>query len=275
MRSRLVLLIAILALFVGVFGLRDLLDQRSSTHEVTETSPMSLVVEEHVSVWQVAEDITKGSAIRTDQVVKIQMPLSEAMPKGVKQDTEIDFSPSTLTNRDLSIGMLVLPEYQVKVGQAGYVDLLVTDGMTPYPLQVGDKNLINDYIRPGSYIDILTVSSPNDNLAANNDKPRNFNGVTVNMFMKRVKVLNVDNQDNDAITARAPANKEGFTTVVIEVMPDQLPKLALAQRTMHIEVYRSQTYRHSTYVEVRNIMDNYTGIQEFRGNGSVAGSSIQ
>jgi pilus assembly protein CpaB len=43
---------------------------------------------------------------------------------------------------------------------------------------------------------------------------------------------------------------------------------------MHIEVYRSQTYRQSTYVEVRNIMDNYVGIEEFRGKTAMPGEAL-
>jgi pilus assembly protein CpaB len=94
------------------------------------------------------------------------------------------------------------------------------------------------------------------------------------MFLKQVKVLNIDNDDGNSVTARAPTKELGFTTVVIEVNPDDLPRLALAQRTMHIEIYRSQTYRQSTYVEVRNIMDNYVGIEEFRGKTAMPGEAL-
>ncbi|WP_353496040.1 Flp pilus assembly protein CpaB [Vibrio sp. CB1-14] len=273
MRSRLVLLIAVLALVIGAFGLLDMLNQKSTPQAQAEVVPVQ-PVEEHVSAWRVSSDIAKGTPIQTEQVVKVQLPMSKALAHGVKQDTHIDFSPSTLTNRALEIGTIVLPEYQVKAGQPGYIDLLVTEGMTPYPLQVSDKNLINDYIRPGTYIDILTVSSPNNNLAANTDKPRSFKGVNANMFLKQVKVLNIDNDDDNSVTARAPTKELGFTTVVIEVNPDDLPRLALAQRTMHIEIYRSQTYRQSTYVEVRNIMDNYVGIEEFRGKTAMPGEAL-
>ena len=88
------------------------------------------------------------------------------------------------------------------------------------------------------------------------------------MFLKHVKVLNIGNDDTSdrSITARSPSKEDGLTTVVIEVSPDELPRLALAQRTMHIEIYRSQTYMQPEFAEVRNIIDNYTGIVELRGN---------
>ncbi|PTQ11990.1 Flp pilus assembly protein CpaB [Vibrio splendidus] len=266
MRSRLVLLVAIAALIVGALGVVDLFKsepQSTTTAEVVEEKN-----EEHVAVWMTTEPYEKGRAIDAQGVVKQQLPLSQALTVGVREDAQISFAPSTLLNRSLNAGEVVLPEYQVMPGQPGYIDLLVTEGMTLYPLKVSDKNLINDYIRPGTSIDILTVSSPNDNLAGNIDKPKRFRGVKASMFLKNVKVLNIGNDatGDSSITARAPSKEDGLTTVVIEVSPDELPKLALAQRTMHIEIYRSQTYTQPEYAEVRNIIDNYTGIAELRGN---------
>ena len=269
MRSRLVLLVAIAALIVGALGVVDLLKS-----EPQPTTTAEVVVEEkneeHVAVWMTTEPYEKGRAIDAQGVVKQQLRLSEALTLGVREDAQISFSPSILLNRSLSAGEVVLPEYQVTPGQPGYIDLLITEGMTLYPLKVSDKNLINDYIRPGTSIDILTVSSPNDNLAGIIDKPKRFRGVKASMFLKNVKVLNIGNDatGDSSITARAPSKEDGLTTVVIEVSPDELPKLALAQRTMHIEIYRSQTYTQPEFAEVRNIIDNYTGIAELRGNES-------
>ncbi|MFA0193515.1 Flp pilus assembly protein CpaB [Vibrio artabrorum] len=267
MRSRLVLLIAIVALVVGAIGVVDLFKSKTEPTVATE-QVIDNKNEEHVAVWMTTQAYERGEAISAQGVVKKQLPLSEALTFGVREDTEIELSPSILLNRSLKPGDAVLPEYQVEPGEPGYIDLLVTEGMTLYPLEVSDKNLINDYIRPGSFIDILTVSSPNDNLAKNAEKPERFKGMRASMFLKHVKVLNIGgtSDSNSAVTALAPTKEDGLATVVVEVTPDDLAKLALAQRTMHIEIYRSQTYKHHGDIEVRNIIDNYTGIEELRGN---------
>ena len=266
MRSRLVLLVAIVALIVGALGVIDLF--KSDPQPIATAAVVENTNEEYVAVWMTTEAYEKGHAISAQGVVKQQLPLNEALALGVREDAQISFSPSILLNRSLDLGDIVLPEYQVSPGQPGYIDLLVTEGMTLYPLEVSDQNLINDYIRPGSFIDILTVSSPNDNLAQNIDKPKRFKGVKASMFLKHVKVLNIgdDAKGDSSVTARSPSKENGLTTVVIEVKPDDLAKLALAQRTMHIEIYRSQTYNKPEYAEVRNVIDNYTGIEELRGN---------
>ncbi|MGR2703508.1 RcpC/CpaB family pilus assembly protein [Vibrio campbellii] len=266
MRSRLVLLVAIVALIVGALGVIDLF--KSDPQPIATAAVVENTNEEYVAVWMTTEAYEKGHAISAQGVVKQQLPLNEALALGVREDAQISFSPSILLNRSLELGDVVLPEYQVSPGQPGYIDLLVTEGMTLYPLEVSDQNLINDYIRPGSFIDILTVSSPNDNLAQNIDKPKRFKGVKASMFLKHVKVLNIgdDAKGDSSVTARSPSKENGLTTVVIEAKPDDLAKLALAQRTMHIEIYRSQTYNKPEYAEVRNVIDNYTGIEELRGN---------
>ncbi|WP_051117970.1 Flp pilus assembly protein CpaB [Vibrio campbellii] len=266
MRSRLVLLVAIVALIVGALGVIDLF--KSDPQPIAAAAVVENTNEEYVAVWMTTEAYEKGHAISAQGVVKQQLPLNEALALGVREDAQISFSPSILLNRSLDLGDVILPEYQVSPGQPGYIDLLVTEGMTLYPLEVSDQNLINDYIRPGSFIDILTVSSPNDNLAQNIDKPKRFKGVKASMFLKHVKVLNIgdDAKGDSSVTARSPSKESGLTTVVIEVKPDDLAKLALAQRTMHIEIYRSQTYNKPEYAEVRNVIDNYTGIEELRGN---------
>lgn len=264
MRSRIVLLIAIVALVLGVVGGVQSLNRSAPKPEPT----VEVEKEEYITVWLANEGVVKGQPLATSMVTKTQMPLSQTLELGIKQDVELDFNPSTLTNRDIVRGEAIMSEYQTKKDAPGYVDLLITEGKTLYPLVVSEKNLINDYIRPGSYVDILTVSSPQDNLSGNINKPKKFQGVRAKMFLKNIKVLNIGSDTEQPIKARSPSQQSDTITVVIEVEPDDLARLALAQRTMHIEIYRSQQYTKPTMAEVRNVIDNYVGIQEFRGKSS-------
>ncbi len=193
MRQRLVFVIALIALVVGIIGFMGLFEKPKQITASDE--PQETVVEEvYVSVWRVNNDLKKGQKLTTDMVDKAQLPLSQALQLGIKADVKLDFNPSTLLNRALKAGDVVLAEYQTKQGAPGYVDLLITEGMTLYPLRVNASNMVNDYIRPGTYIDILTVSSPTVNLASSSDKPRHFTGVKADMFLKHVKVLDLGGQ---------------------------------------------------------------------------------
>ncbi|GAM66530.1 flp pilus assembly protein rcpC/cpaB [Vibrio sp. JCM 19236] len=74
------------------------------------------VTEQFVAVWSLNRSLFRGQPISTSDVTKQQLALQDALAYGIKQDTVIDFSPSTLLNRDLSKGEIILPEYQTPQG---------------------------------------------------------------------------------------------------------------------------------------------------------------
>ncbi len=117
MRSRLVLLVAIVALIVGALGVVDLFKSQPQPEAVAEV--VDNKDEQHVAVWMTTEAYEKGHAISAQGVIKQQLPLSEALTLGVREDAQISFSPSVLLNRSLNPGDVVLPEYQVSPGQPG------------------------------------------------------------------------------------------------------------------------------------------------------------
>jgi pilus assembly protein CpaB len=55
---------------------------------------------------------------------------------------------------------------------------------------------------------------------------------------------------------------------VIEVTPDDLAKLSLAQRTMYLEIYRSQHYLKNPDIQINDIIRGYNGVTELRGSSS-------
>ncbi|WP_305417427.1 hypothetical protein [Photobacterium leiognathi] len=59
--------------------------------------------------------------------------------------------------------------------------------------------------------------------------------------------------------------KAAQITIVIEVHPDDLAKLALAQRTMYLEIYRSQQYRRTPNIQINDVIRGYNGVTELRG----------
>ncbi len=93
------------------------------------------------------------------------------------------------------------------------------------------------------------------------------------MLLRNVKVLSVGKaDDDDRVKATAEPSAEGYTTVIIEIPPEEVARLALAQRTMHLEVYRALPHDQAVYADVTNVMDNYFGIEELRGSNKNSGS---
>ncbi|MCW8344518.1 Flp pilus assembly protein CpaB [Vibrio sp. ZSDZ65] len=270
MRSRIIFFVALIAILVGGYGIYDsvLKNKDKSSVVVNEIAPQPKKDSvEYITVWRTLNNIDRGESIANDALKREQMLLTDALDEGLRSDVELDFSPSTLFNRDLPQGALILPEYITRENDPGYIDLLVTEGMTLYPLVVSNKNLISDFIRPGERIDILTVSSPSSNLSGAIEKPIRFKGVTATLFLQNIKVLNMGGEDSEQkLKPVAGKSEDGFTTIIIEIPPTEVARLALAQRTMHLEVYRSREYEEPVYADVRNVMSNYIGIEEMRGS---------
>ncbi|MGF1747829.1 MULTISPECIES: Flp pilus assembly protein CpaB [Vibrio] len=270
MRSRIIMFVALIAILVGGYGIYEsvLNSNKGAPIVVKEESPrLEEDSVEYITVWRANQNIDRGEVITTDALKREQMPLTVALDEGLRSDVELDFSPSTLFNRNILQGSLVLPEYITRENDPGYIDLLVSEGMTLYPLVVSNKNLISDFIRPGERIDILTVSSPSSNLSGAVEKPIRFKGVTATLFLQNIKVLNMGGEDEESkLKPVAAKSDDGFTTIIIEIPPTEVARLALAQRTMHLEVYRSREYEEPVYADVRNVMSNYIGIEEMRGS---------
>ncbi|NQZ51289.1 MAG: pilus assembly protein CpaB [Moritella sp.] len=264
MNSKVIFIVAFLAVVSGIYGVVDILFL--TTEKVDVPAQVAAVKEErYVTFWRAKQSLIKGESLVVSMVQREQVLLSEALALGIKQDVTLDFQPSTLMNTQVNAGELVFVEYQTGKEQAGYLDLLIIDGMTLYPLTISSKNLISGYIKPGDSIDILAISSPNMNLSNTTNELEIFAGVTASLLLEKVRVMSVNKNDSDIINPRMSSDGNSELTIVIEVKPDDLGRLALAQRTMYLEIVRSQTYLQPPYADVSDIIPNYNGVVELRG----------
>ncbi|MGF1727921.1 Flp pilus assembly protein CpaB [Photobacterium nomapromontoriensis] len=270
MNGKVIFLIAFLAVISGVYGLIGTL--RSSPERAENDAPERQV--HYVTLWRANTELAKGTPLTPARVTREQVEMGSALKLGFNEDVELDFTPTVLLNTSIKQGEWIWSEFQTRPEQPGYIDLLISEGMTLYPLQVTTRNLIANFIHPGDHIDILAVSSPKVNLAVNSDALPHFSGVEASIFLHNVKVMSIgtersrlldDEEANRAVSAQQVSDNEGKTTVVVEIAPSDIARLSLAQRTMHIEVYRSYRYQQPLHADVRDVIKNYTGIEELRG----------
>jgi len=217
MNTKVIFIIAFFAVITGVYGVIDTLIPKQEAQGIEEASVVNEDIQ-YITLWRAKKDLLKATPVLISQLKREQVVLNDAIQLGIKKDVKLDFTVTTLLNSNINQGELVLPEHQLSKGQTGYIDLLIDDGMTIYPLQITTKNLIENFIKPGDYIDIMTVSSPVNNLAESGKLSNDFRGVNASLFMKRIKVINIDYQVQPA-DAASNNQKEAniYTTVVIEV----------------------------------------------------------
>ncbi|YCO04287.1 Flp pilus assembly protein CpaB [Vibrio sp. VNB-15] len=271
MRSRLALFVAFLAVFVGGVGIfHNITSTQNQITTAEESRPARSAIDDiqYIQVWRAAVDLERGAPIDVNNVEREQLQLNIALEEGISSDIKLDFSPSTLLSKNIKQGQLVLPEYQVIESDPRYIDLLITEGMEPYSLLVSTRNLVQGYIRPGTYVDLLAVSSPQENLADEDNDAIDFSGVNAQLILQNVKVLSIggSTQDEDAVQSNVSSEDEHQVVIVLEVVPQAIAKLSIAQKTMHLEVYRSHKYKEPIFAEVRDVIGNYSGVTELRGS---------
>ncbi|MCR9941190.1 Flp pilus assembly protein CpaB [Vibrio owensii] len=271
MRSRLALFVAFLAVLVGGVGIFHNItstQNQNAIAEVNHSAKSAIDDVQYIQVWRAAVDLERGTPIDINNVEREQLQLNIALEEGISSDIKLDFSPSTLLNKNIKQGQLVLPEYQVNESDPRYIDLLITEGMEPYSLLVSTRNLVQGYIRPGTYVDLLAVSSPQENLADEDNDAIDFSGVNAQLILQNVKVLSIGGatQDEDAVQSNVSSEDEHQVVIVVEVVPQAIARLSIAQKTMHLEVYRSHKYKEPIFAEVRDVIGNYSGVTELRGS---------
>lgn len=271
MRSRLALFVAFLAVLVGGVGIFHNITSTQNQNAIAEVNhPAKSAIDDvqYIQVWRAAVDLERGTPIDINNVEREQLQLNIALEEGISSDIKLDFSPSTLLNKNIKQGQLVLPEYQVNESDPRYIDLLITEGMEPYSLLVSTRNLVQGYIRPGTYVDLLAVSSPQENLADEDNDAIDFSGVNAQLILQNVKVLSIGRatQDEDAVQSNVSSEDEHQVVIVVEVVPQAIARLSIAQKTMHLEVYRSHKYKEPIFAEVRDVIGNYSGVTELRGS---------
>ena len=266
LNSKLIFIIAFIAVLTGLYGVADKL---LSTPESVTKPVKDDGIAETFTLWQAKVPLLQGNHLTLADLKRVQLGRDASLALGINADVELKLDPQTLLNSSVEAGQYLFPEQLSHPGEAGYLNLITHEGMTLYPLTVATNNMIQDYILPGDEIDIMTVSSPQHNLANDISRIDDFIGIRASLLMKKVRVISIADPDADSqtgkITPSVKSSDKALTRIVIEVRPEDLPRLTLAQRTMHIEVFHSQDYNAKSEADVSDVIKNYTGVVELRG----------
>ncbi|MEZ9927762.1 RcpC/CpaB family pilus assembly protein [Vibrio breoganii] len=276
MNSRFIFILSFIFVAFGLFAVMQNVNARA---EANAKKQVQAQVEEKKEIkfvlWRSKQELSRGEVATNNKLERVVLPELEANALGVNSDVDVGLVQDSRANHNIPAGEYVFPEMFTSPDKAGYLDLLASEGAILYPLPISTINLINNYIRPGDMVDIISVSSPLTNLADTGARITQFQGVKARTIKRGVKVLAFEQkpvdpkeqqaQSGSTISARVSAQGNSKTTVIIEVEPEFVSKLSLAQRTMHLEIYRSQVTGEIPSANMSDVIENYQGIRELRG----------
>ncbi|MEH0688118.1 hypothetical protein H4F17_03400 [Vibrio cholerae] len=272
LNSKLIVALIFCAAILMVLGAADFMRPAPVVVEAPEVPP----AEQQFTVWQVTRPSLRGEYTRDVTLSRVVLAESDARKQGINGDILPKLTTTTILRNAKAEGSYLFEEDLAQVGDDDYIEFLITPGKALYPLTISSANLIEGFIRAGDSIDVLAVSSPNANLADARQVSR-FDGVKAQMLLEKIRVLSVGQdkkvkKTDSKLSARQDQTNDSRVTIIVEVDPEMIPKVTLAQRTMYLEVYKSHEAKLAPTTYVSDIIDNYTGVIEIRGSqGSLRG----
>lgn len=265
MNSKLLSLIAFLAIAIGLYGL---LQPNQSTQPVqTEASTASPEVV--YKVITLKSGLDRGETIARDNLIIETWTENKANQMGIDADMAIPETngEALLARRSLAPGDILYPDAVVSPQSQDYLDYVTQADRIPFPLEVSATSVVGGAVRAGALVDIMALASTDQNLA-NETTVRSFRGVSLAPVLMGVKVLKVAQSRQEA-TRNQPASTD--TTLILELTRKQVATMTIAKRIAQLEVHKSlgKASPKDMSANAGDVLDDYRAITEFRADTAV------
>lgn len=270
MNSKLVFFFALSALLLGVFGLVGQLTSKSmASVDNTDWSQIAPEPKEtKIRLWRAKRALEKGEVFELAMVESVVLDIEEANAAGFTDDVLLNERVGGRLNQAVDEGAWVDQWHITQAGEKGFLSLITTPGKTLYPLNVSTRNQVKDYLNAGDYIDVIAIGSPKRNLSNDLAQIDQYQGVMATKLLSDALLVSITYDEvmgSDADPMNV-AGSDAEATLVIEIDPQDVGRLALAQRSMHIEAYPSDQGIMDSDVGLRDVIKNYDGVVELRGD---------
>jgi pilus assembly protein CpaB len=265
--SKLIFIIAFLAIAVGLYGLSDLLLNNEQPNQL-QTQTLQLPVKQ-IHVYFAKSALNPGDQITLANLDKQLLPESEANQFGITEDMLLTLVNGTVANVTIAPGDVVATEMLTQPDQVGYLDLVTEDNYVPYAVKVDSSAVVGGLISPGTLVDVLAIASEQENLATNPDI-NSYKSLSITPLLMAVKVLQVKRKEVEA-TRRNPATEE--VHLILQLTRKQSAKLTIAKRIALLEVQKSAATNRELAVrenELRanagDVIEDYKAITSYRAD---------
>ncbi|EOU2462862.1 Flp pilus assembly protein CpaB [Vibrio navarrensis] len=261
MKQRLTQILALLALGVGVYGIvSEMLFANPQSVETIQVLPE----EQKVRVWRLATEVLSGESFRAEQVLADGLNESDAG----QLLSELPYGQGAVFRHPLKTGHLLQRDDLIFPSEPDYIDTIMQPGMTSFPLSIDARNFVAGGIKAGDYIDILSLTSLEQNLAQqDNYGALQALSIDVKPLLSQVRVLAIQGRtyDDQAVAQYETAMGSEQVTLVLEIPHAFISKMTLAKRLSALEVYKSRHQQALPHAQTKDILPGYQGIVELRG----------
>lgn len=134
----------------------------------------------------------------------------------------------------------------------------------PYAILVNETDIIGGLITHGSIVDVVALSSEEQNLA-NEETVTDYQTVSVSPILMAVKVLKVSQETTQESRSESQSN---HVTLILQLTQKQVAKLAIAKNITQLEVHKSLGEQEASALQANSgdVLPDYRAIVEFRAD---------
>ena len=258
MKLKVLVPIALIAIGAGLYGLSENYFSKNTQQVDTSTKTSDPLL---ASVYVVAQEIPKGQQISKALLEVKRIPEEQALQMGIDTSQPLSLPKGGIAIQNIPVGEYVTAATLIFPDELGYIDAVLQPNKVPYALVVDPTNIIGGLITHGTLIDVVALSSEQQNLA-NEETVTSYQTVSVSPVLMAVKVIKVS-QD----TYEEGRNKSVTTiTLILELTQKQVAKLAIAKNIAQLEVHKSLGLQEASELQANSgdVLPDYRAIVEFR-----------
>lgn len=261
MSVKILLPVALIAVGAALYGLSgSYFSQLQPQEETVEVEPEANQIEVHL----VNRELVVGEAVSAEDFAPKMVDEKTALELGFSVEEPFIFEAGMVSRQGISADTWVKNDDFVTPEQDGYVELVIQDDYVPYPIKIDPNAIIGGLITHGSLVDIIALSSINQNLA-NESTVGTFQSVSISPVLMAVKVIKVDKN-----IIAATKNKAEITEVslILELSRKDVAKLAIAKNIAQLEVHKSigKQQAEQLHANSGDVLPDYRAIKEFRAS---------
>lgn len=143
MKTKVIILLAVIFILFGLYGLAGSLSKPSG-------NTVQKVAKPKILVWRLKEDVEPGKVINHRMLAVERLSESEAHQLGFTKDVNLDWQQGAVFRNKLIKGSYLSKHDLIQPNQDGYVEYVISENRIPYPINVDQKTVLGGVISHGS-----------------------------------------------------------------------------------------------------------------------------
>jgi pilus assembly protein CpaB len=256
MRSKLLILVAVIAIGAGLAGI--FLPQKKVVRPPVQVSAPAPVT---YQVFQVKKaHLKRGELVNRADLDIARLSQAEAEKKGIAGNRLFSLAPHAVYAKALNRGDLLLRADIVTPEQPEYIDLTIEPHHVPYAIAVDPDTIVGGIISPGTYVDVLVLTGQGN--THSEIGRRMTTEISIHPILAHIKVLQVEQQQ------KSRGHDVIENHLILQVTRKQAAQLTIAKQIASLAVYKSagKVQAKSLVANAGDILPNYKAIKELRAD---------